>query len=140
MHDSSLPGESRRDWDFGKDGPLEGLYVETREVLVANGPSAGRTKLVFDFHVGVDEETVSVWESTVLRRKMAAELRRRNASDFEPGERIKIARSDSLIDGRYWDFPVVEFEHAAPKKTTAELLAAGESESESDDDISFGDL
>jgi hypothetical protein len=81
---------NRRDWNWDSDGKLEGLYVETRQVTIKNGPSAGKSKLIFDFHVGLEDERVSVWEATVLRSKFREELTRRGAFDFDPGERITI--------------------------------------------------
>jgi hypothetical protein len=118
---------SRRDWSWDVDGQLDGMYVETREVVIKNGPSAGRSKLVFDFHVGIHDELVSVWETTVLRSKFRAELQARGASDFELGERIGVTPAGwkESGNGRYRDFDVV-FEHAAPKRSAAELLGADE--------------
>jgi hypothetical protein len=112
---------TRRDWTWDSDGALEGLYVETRSVVVKNGPAAGKEKLVFDFHVG--DRLVSVWETAVIRSKFRAELANRNAPDFDPNERITItpAGTKTGAHGDYRDFTVV-FEHAAPKRTTAELL------------------
>ena len=83
---STAETQSHRDWKWDNDGALDGLYVETREVTVRNGPSAGRQKLIFDFHVGVDDEAVSVWETAVLRSKFSKELRARRKPDFEAGE------------------------------------------------------
>jgi hypothetical protein len=113
----------RRDWNWDRDGELEGLYVETRPVVVKNGPSAGQTKLVFDFHTGLEDELVSAWETAVLRSKFLNELRLRRKPDFEPGERIRITPKGTKEGehGSYRDFDV-SFEHAAPKKSTAELL------------------
>ena len=114
----------RRDWDFAKDGDLEGLYVETRRVTIANGPSAGTTKPVLDFHAGTDEELVTYWPSAVARRKLSEELSVRGKPDFEPGERIRISRpKDKTLgkNGPYWN-DQVEFEFAAPKPTAADLL------------------
>lgn len=127
----------RRDWNWDRDGELEGLYVEMRSVVVRNGPSAGKEKIVVDFHVGLGDEPVSVWETAVLRSKFGQELRARRASDFQPGERIKITPlgKKESANGTYRDF-AVEFEHAAPKRTAAELLA-DESEDADVDDIPF---
>ena len=122
--------QAYRDWDWDKDGDLEGLYVETRLVNVANGPSAGERKLVFDFHVGVGDELVSVWETSVLNSKFREELKARGESDFQPGERFVItpkAMKTSAAGNGYRDFAVT-FEHAAPKPSTAELLAQREAE------------
>jgi hypothetical protein len=115
----------RRDWNWERDGAFEGHYVETREVVVKNGPSAGQAKIVFDFHVGLDDEAVSVWETAVLRSKFAAELRARRKADFELGERITItpAGMKESANGKYRDF-AVSFQHQAPKRTAAELLEA----------------
>jgi hypothetical protein len=112
--------ETRRDWRWDEDGELDAQYLELREVPVRNGPSAGQTKLVFDFEA-LEGETVSVWENAVLRSKFAAELRARRKPDFEPGERITITPlgyKDSP-NGKYRDFAVT-FEHAAPKRTAVE--------------------
>jgi hypothetical protein len=139
VHEST----GRRDWNWDTDGALEGLYVETRQVTVRSGPSAGQSKLIFDFHVGTDAEEVSVWETTVLRSKFREELQRRGEPDFEPGERIRITPQgwQKGPRGSYLDFDV-SFEHAAPKKTTAELLGVHESDvdepAQPDDDIPFG--
>lgn len=125
--------ETRRDWRWDEDGDLDAQYVELREVTVKNGPSAGQTRLVFDFEV-LDGETVSVWETAVLRSKFGAELRARRKPDFEPGERITITPLGykESANGRYRDF-AVEFEHAAPKRTAADLLGGDDAE-EGDDD------
>lgn len=119
-----------RDWDWDKDGALEGLYIESRVVNVANGPSAGERKVVFDFHVGLEEELVTVWETSVLNSKFSQELKARGRPDFEPGERFVITpkgTKTSAAGHGYRDFGVV-FEHAAPKLTAAELLAQREAE------------
>jgi hypothetical protein len=117
---------TRRDWSFDADGKLDGMYVETRQVTVKNGPSAGKSKVVFDFHVGADDELVSVWETTVIRSKFLAELKARGADDFEPGERITIDPSGwkESPNGKYRNFGI-EFEYGAPKKSAAALLDAG---------------
>jgi hypothetical protein len=137
--------QAYRDWDWDKDGELEGLYVETRQVNVAVGPSAGMTKLVFDFHVGLNDELVTAWETDVLKKKLREELQRRGKPEFEPGERITISPEGMKRsrDGQrsYRDFRVA-FEHAAPKPSTAELLAGGaeqeaEPEQKSDEGIPF---
>jgi hypothetical protein len=138
--------QAYRDWNWDSDGELEGLYVETRVVNIAAGPSAGTTKLVFDFHVGLEEELVTAWETDVLKKKLREELQRRGKPDFEPGERFKI-RPKGMKQSRdgqrsYRDFEVA-FEHAAPKPSTAELLAAGAEEDEAtpeqsgDDNVPF---
>lgn len=128
----------RRDWNWDSDGELEALYVETREVAIKNGPSAGQWKLVFDFHRGLDDELVSVFETAVLRSKFREQLKARRASDFQPGERIKITPlgKRESANGTYRDF-AVEFEHAAPKRTAAELLGDTDEPDESTDDIPF---
>jgi hypothetical protein len=132
---------NRRDWNWDSDGELAGHYVETRQVMIKNGPSAGQSKLIFDFHVGLEDELVSVWEATVLRSKFREELTRRGAFDFDPGERITITPLGMKegANGTYRDF-AVDFEHAAPKPTTAQLLAdtgGDEPGSFTDDDIPF---
>jgi hypothetical protein len=121
---STTDATQRRDWNWDRDGELEGLYVETRPVVVKNGPSAGMEKLVFDFHVGLEDKLVSVWETTVLRSKFGRELRTRRKPDFETGERIKVTPLGMKDgpNGSYLDFDI-EYEHAAPKRTGAELLA-----------------
>ena len=127
---------SKRDWSWEDDGVLDGMYVNTREVTIRNGPSAGATKHIFDFHVGLDDELVSVFESTVLRSKFANELRARQKPDFEPGESIRIEPLEwrESANGRYRDFDVT-FEHAAPKRTAADLLS-----SEASDDVDEADF
>jgi hypothetical protein len=132
----------RRDWRWDEDGPLDAQYLELREITVRNGPSAGQTKLVFDFEI-LDGETVSVWETAVLRSKFAAELRARRKPDFEPGERIKVTPLEwkESANGKYRDF-TVWFEHAAPKRTAADLLGDdGDSDSDQEghawDDVPF---
>ena len=126
-----------RDWDWN-DGTLEGLYLETREVTIRNGPSAGATKLIFDFHTGLDDELVSVFETAVLRSKFANELRARRKPAFEPGESIRIEPLEwrESANGRYRDFDVT-FEHAAPKRTAADLLSS-EASDQDIDDADFG--
>jgi len=125
----------RRDWSWDDDGALVDTphYVEAREVVVKNGPSAGKTKIVFDFQVGLEDRLVSIWETTVLRSKFREELKARAKSDFETGEVIKITPlgMKESANGTYRDFSV-EFEHAAPRKSAAELLAA---DGEDDDDV-----
>jgi hypothetical protein len=113
----------RRDWNWDNDGALGGMYVETREVTVKNGPSAGQTKLVFDFHVGPEDELVSVWGTTVLCSKLAHELRARRKPDFELGERFTITPTawKESGNGKYRDFDV-DFEYPAPKRSAAEML------------------
>ena len=61
VHQPDNTTAERRDWNWDTDGDLDGLYVETRSVTIKNGPSAGQEKLVFDFHVGVNDEPVSAW-------------------------------------------------------------------------------
>jgi hypothetical protein len=138
-HDQT--GGAYRDWNWDADGVLEGLYVETRVVNVANGPSAGERKLVFDFHVGLEDELISVWETSVLNSKFGQELRARGKSDFEPGERFVItpkSTKTSAAGNTYRDFAVV-FEHAAPKLTAAALLEQRDAEKpeQNDGDASF---
>ena len=125
----------RRDWNWDSDGELEGHYVETRSVVVKNGPSAGKEKLVFDFHVGLEDESVSVWETAVLRSKFREELRARGESDFEPGERVTITPMGKKEgpNGVYRDFALT-FEHGAPKRSAADLLEAGHERAAADDD------
>ncbi len=114
----------RRDWDWETDGTLDHVYIETRLVHIRNGPSAGQTKPVLDFHGGGGDEIVTVWPPTVLRRMLRQELERRGKPDFEPGERIKVTPTGkrSGPNGQYWDFDEPEFEFAAPKPSAAALL------------------
>jgi hypothetical protein len=123
----------RRDWNWDTDGDLDGLYVETRSVIIKNGPSAGQSKLIFDFHLADTDESVSVWETAVLKSKFRRELEARRKPDFEPGERIVIRPTGwkESANGKYRDFDP-EFEYAAPKPTTAELLGVGESADDDD--------
>jgi hypothetical protein len=125
----------RRDWDWDRDDVLEGMYVETRQVTVKSGPSAGKSKIVFDFHTGLDDELVSVWETVVLKSKLREQLKRRGKPDFEAGERFVITPTGMKQgpNGAYRDFDI-EFEHAAPKPTTAELLADKDSYGDEQDD------
>ena len=124
----------RRDWSWDNDGALDGMYVETRSVAIRNGPSAGKSKLLFDFHLSADDSSVSVWETAVLRSKFREELKRRGKPEFEAGERIVITPTGTKegVNGTYRDF-AIEFEFAAPKPTTAELLGMDD---EPDDDES----
>ncbi len=132
----STESTERRDWDFGSDGDLDGLYVETRQVTIKNGPSAGQTKAVLDFHVGVDDEPVTVWPPTVLRRMLKEELTRRHKPDFEPGERMVVRPKGKRTgpNGQYWAFDDVVFEFAARKPTAVDLLAGGDDVAEDEDD------
>jgi hypothetical protein len=143
--------EKRRDWNWDDDGQLDGMYVETRQVTIRNGPSAGQTKLVFDFHVGLEDELVSVFETAVLRSKLIAELkarkRQRDESDFGAGERIIITPKGMREgpNGSYRDFEDIVFEHPAEKPSALDLLGSdggGEDEDLSDfgrpDDDDFG--
>jgi hypothetical protein len=131
--------KERRDWSWDEDGELDGMYVETRPVTIRNGPSAGQEKLVFDFHVGADDQLVSIFESAVIRSRFRQELKRRGKPDFEPGERMRIRPTGkkASANGTYRDF-AIDFEHAAPKPTTAELLGVDDDEdAEGDDGIPF---
>ena len=124
----------RRDWIWDADGELEGLYVETREVVVKNGPNAGKEKLVFDFHVGLDDEPVSVWETDraadeVPRGAEAAAQARLRAGGAH--QRSPPMGKREGANGVYRDFNV-DFEHAAPKRSAAELLAAEDDEDDDD--------
>jgi hypothetical protein len=116
---------TRRDWNLDVDGELDGLYVETRAVTIKNGPSAGQTKAVLDLHVGIDDELVTLWPSTVARRKLADELGRRGHTDFEPGERLRFTRKGKKqgANGPYNDDDVW-FENASPAPTAAAMLGA----------------
>ena len=138
---SQFTTTERRNWNWDADGVLEGMYVETREVAIKHGPSAGQWKLVFDFHRGLEDEFVSVFETAVLRSKLRQELKARRASDFQPGERfvIRPLGFKESANGKYRDFDV-EFEHAAPKRSVADLLGDSGSDDEEegqDDDTPF---
>lgn len=132
--------QDRRDWNFDTDGPLVGRYVEARAVTIKNGPSAGQTKPVLDLHVGLDDELVTWWPSTVARRKLREELQRRGKPDFEPGEEIGVTRKGEKEGprGRYFDDDVV-FEFQAPKPTTAELLGVSNEPASDDERPEFSD-
>jgi hypothetical protein len=114
----------RRDWNWEQDGILDGLYVETRLVHIKSGPSAGQSKAVLDFHVGLEDELVTVWPTTVLKRMLAEELEARRKGDFERGERIRIVPLGKKVgpNGEYRDFGWPEFEFAAPRPSAAQLL------------------
>jgi hypothetical protein len=128
---TTVESTERRDWNWDSDGELDGQYIETRPVTIKNGPSAGRTKLVFDFHVGLEDELVSVFEASVIRSKFTQELQRRKKGDFEPGERMRIKPLGwkDGANGKYRDFEIW-FEHAAPKPTAADLLNAAGADDE----------
>jgi hypothetical protein len=139
----SANGQSR-DWKWDSDGELHGRYVETRLCRIKTGPSAGQEKLRFEFHAVADDESIGVWESAVLRSKLAEELRLRRKldptkGDFEPGEEMRIKPRGKVRnaagDATYLDFEPIIFEHAAPRPTTADLLGAeAEKPTESADD------
>jgi hypothetical protein len=126
---------TRRDWNWDVDGELDGMYVAIREVTIKNGPSAGQSKLVFDFHFGLEDELVSVWETAVIRSEFDKELKARRKPDFEPGERITITPKGFKEgqNGKYRAFEFT-FEHAAPKRSAAELLASRD-EPDAPDDV-----
>jgi hypothetical protein len=111
------------------------MYVETRQLTPGSGPSAGMAKAVLDFHTGPDDELVTVWPSTVLRRRLRRELARRKADDFEPGERVVIRRTGTRTgaNGTYYDDDV-EFEHAAPEPTARDLLGGFEAKDASSEE------
>lgn len=75
-----------------------------------------------------------MFETAVLRSKFRNELQRRHKPDFEPGERITITPLGLRdgVNGSYRDFDVV-FEHAAPPRSTAELLGVT-ADADGDDD------
>jgi hypothetical protein len=120
--------EQSRDWDWDTDGELDGMYVEARLCHIKDGPSAGQDKLRFEFHHGLEEELVGFWETDVLKSKFRQELMLRGKPDFEPGERIMIKplgkKRNARGDRSYRDFDV-EYEHAAPRPTTLDLLGRG---------------
>ena len=126
--------EYPRTWNWDEDGDLDGRYVEMRSVTIKNGPSVGQSKLLFDFHLTDTDESVSVWETAVLRSKFRRELKARRKPDFEPGEQMVIRPTDwkEGPNGKYRNFEV-EFERAAPKPTAADLLGTDKSTDEPDD-------
>jgi hypothetical protein len=119
-----------RTWDFSAEGELAGRYVELRQVQTSDGP---RELVELELPEG---ERVTVWLSAqALRRRFADELRlrtRQGASDFEPGERISIARGAEMRTSAsgfdYWPFEVV-FERAA-KRSAADVLLGDEPDDE----------
>jgi hypothetical protein len=122
--------ETRRDWNFDRDGQLIGQYVETRPVTIRNGPAAGKQKIVFDFHVG--DETISVFETSVIKSKLRDELNKRGAGDFEPDETITITPTGTKTGASGYDYRDfdVDFEHKAPKRSTADLLAVADGDAD----------
>jgi hypothetical protein len=114
-----------RTWDWKKDGDLDGKYIETRSVHVNSGPSAGQSKLLFEFRLSTGE-LVDVWETAVLKSRFRRELELRGKPDFEAGERIQITPKGMREgpNGTYRDFDVT-FEHAAPEPTLRDLLGGG---------------
>lgn len=82
-----------------------------------------------------------MFETTVLRSKFRQELKARRATDFQPGERfvIRPLGFKESANGKYRDFDV-EFEHAAPKRSVADLLGdsgSDDEKEEQDDDTPF---
>jgi hypothetical protein len=134
-----------RIWKWDQDGTLEGLYVCGREVHVSQGPSAGKTKLTWGFHVGLEDELVTVFETAVLVSEFAKELALRGKPDFEPGERITIkpGAKRPTRNGQNTYRPLeISYEHAAPQPTMAERLVARarsepDPEPNGDDDLPF---
>ena len=77
---------------------------------------------------------VTVWQSAVLVSELRRELQRRGKPDFEPGERFRItpkAKKQNRGGTNSYRPLEVEFEFAAPKPSTAELLS---SDAEEQDD------
>jgi hypothetical protein len=132
--------DQSRDWDWDTDGELDGMYVEARLCRIKGGPSAGQDKLRFEFHQGLEEEAVGFWETAVLKSKFRQELKLRGKPDFEPGERMQITpkgkKRNADGDRTYLDFEV-EYEHAAPRPTTADLLGVDDQTKPAEDDIPF---
>jgi hypothetical protein len=134
--DQAYSDDQSRDWDWDADGELDGMYVEARLCHIKDGPSAGQDKLRFEFHHGLEEELVGFWETAVLKSKFRRELKLRDKPDFEPGERMTIMptgrKKNARGDRSYRDFEI-EYEHAAPRPSTLDLLAAGEEEPPDDE-------
>jgi hypothetical protein len=125
--------EQRRDHNWKRDSSFDGRYLETRQIHVRRGPSAGQTKAALNFLVG--DELVTVWPPAVLRRMLREELERRDKPDFEPGERIQIT-TKGLRDGAsgsYWDFEEPIFEHGGPKPSAASILGGGGEDQQTSD-------
>jgi hypothetical protein len=122
-----------RTWRFEHDGELDGRFREIREVTTADGPRA-----LVELELVDGSEVVTLWlAAEALRRRFADELRlrvRSGASDFDPGERIRIRRGDAKrtsASGRdYWPFEVT-FENAA-RRTAADVLL-GDDDGHDDD-------
>ena len=116
-----------------------GRGKQLRVVAIDDFPHAelveqGTTKPVLDFHVGLEDETVTVWPPKVLKGHFREELRRRGKPDFEPGEHIRVTPKGKRdgVNGPYWDFEPTWFEHAAPKPSAAELLADSDEDGHED--------
>lgn len=113
--------EYPRHWNWVEDGlTVEGTYVKTD-----SAPSAYGQKAILV--LSVEGEERSIWITTeALRAKLAAELERRKARNFDSGERISITRGAekkvSANDREYWPF-TIHFPDA-PASDTADLLGA----------------
>jgi hypothetical protein len=120
---TSLPQESDfpRYWDWDDDGlTADGVYEKTDRA-----PSQYGEKAILILEINGEQR--SVWVNTEsLRGKLADELERRNARDFNIGERIVITRAaekkTSSNDRQYWPFKV-DFPDG-PKSDAAGLLGA----------------
>jgi hypothetical protein len=92
-------------WDWKADGlTVEGTFVRMDQRPTAYGP---KPILILD----VDGVERSVWVNTnALRSKLAGELQRRKARNFDVGERVVIRRgaekTTSANDRNYWPFQV----------------------------------
>jgi hypothetical protein len=140
INDTTYP----RTWMFDEDGDtVEGSFLELGEAPTAG---YGHKPIV---NLDVDGEQRTVWFfHEALASKFNRELERRQALDFNPGERIRITRlgrRESETSGRkYVDYAVQFLD--APKRSAADILGAVVSETageeggdkpEDDDDIPF---
>lgn len=121
-------------WDWQADG----LAVEGTFVKMDQGPTAYGTRpiLILD----VDGVERSVWVNTdALRSKLADELKRRKARNFDVGERIIVRRGAekkmSANDRGYWPFYVKFLD--APELDAAGILEVDDDEPAEQDDIPF---
>jgi len=119
-------GDYARTWDFAVDGVLDGRLLTLTQVQTGNGPAPKGT---FELD---DGEQVDVWLSaTVLKNRLVEELNAREADEFEPNERIRIARGAKGISSagnEFWNFDV-SFEHGAGPMTARSVLTGSRSSS-----------
>jgi hypothetical protein len=90
-----------RSWRWDEDGLVAaGAYVRLSE-----GPSAYDSGPVPVVTLKVDGEERGIWLSqTALRGKFVSELERRQARDFNPGERITIERGAEKARGAKYSY------------------------------------